>query len=55
MPALATDQACTRHASPGDVLARVPFRADDLTAMTVPRSGLPAAVADYQVDWYQYG
>lgn len=53
--AVATDQACTRHASAQEVLASVPYRTDDLAAMTVPRSGLPKAVGSYQVDWYQYG
>lgn len=53
--ALATDQGCTRRAAAGSVLQRLPLRADDLAAMTLPKSALGSGVSRYDTEWLDYG
>jgi hypothetical protein len=49
--ALATDQACTRRAAAGATLQALKWRAEDLPAMTLPKSALSTAVRYYSTDW----
>jgi hypothetical protein len=53
--ALATDQACTRRAPAGSTLTALKWRADDLPAMTLPKSSLGSAVSSYDTNWLTYG
>ncbi|HET6817059.1 MAG TPA: hypothetical protein VFH66_07535 [Mycobacteriales bacterium] len=53
--ALATDQLCTARAAAGSTLRAVTYRADDLSAMPVPKSSLGSRVSTYEVDWFRYG
>jgi hypothetical protein len=55
VPALATDQGCTRRAERGMVLRAVPYRTDDLRAMTLPKSRLGSAFSGYGIDWWHWG